>query len=169
MTSLAQLDKFADRWFNNEMRRRGFAAEKKFIYWRKRGPLYDLFMPRILAGGGILRVHVTIWSPWVDSDDGTFTVFPPEELLIGGTLSDEFPEVMRGGVFDIKDEAEVEIALRAILQLIDLRVLPWFGQIKSVESYFPWVGDHGFYPTPDAEAQIRKGIALAFQKEPPLW
>ena len=169
MTTLTLLDKFADKWFNNEMRRRGFAVEKKFTYWRKRGPLFDLLVPHILRGGEVLRVHVTIWSPWVDNADGRFTTFPPDSMEIGGTLSDEFPEEMRGGTFWVQDDAAIESTLRSMLELIDQRVLPWYAQINSPASYNEWVGDHGFYPTPEAEVAIKKGIALAFQNEPPLW
>jgi hypothetical protein len=51
MTTLAQVDKLAAKWFCDQMRRRGFAVEKKFIFWRKRGPLFDMFMSEILTGG----------------------------------------------------------------------------------------------------------------------
>jgi hypothetical protein len=107
MTTLTQLDKFADKWFNLEMRRRGFAVEKKFTYWRKRGPLFDLLVPHILTGGELLRVHVTIWSPWVDNVDGKFTTFPRDSMLIGGDLSDEVPEDI-GGTFWVQNDTAIE-------------------------------------------------------------
>lgn len=94
MTTLVRLDKFADKWFNNQMRRRDFAVEKKFVFLRKRGPLYDMFMLQILTGGELLRVNVTIWSPWADHPEGELGEFPPKSCLIGGDLSDGFPEYM---------------------------------------------------------------------------
>jgi hypothetical protein len=122
-----------------------------------------------LDRGELLCVHVTIWSPWVDNADGKFTTFPADSMEIGGHLADEFPEEMKGGTFWVQDDAAIESTLRSMLELIDQRPLPWYAQINSPASYNEWVGDHAFYPTPEAELAIKKGIALAFQNEPPLW
>lgn len=169
MTTLTQLDKIASKWFHNEMRRRGFAIEKNFTFWRKRGPLYDLFRSRILTGRSVLRVDVTIWTPFVEHETGEITTFPPDSMLIGGHLGEEFPETMFGGTFDVGEENMLEATLREILQVIDLRALPWFHSINSCETYNAYVGDHGFYPTPEAEQHIKNAIARAFDCEPPLW
>jgi hypothetical protein len=166
MTSLTQLDKFADKWFNNQMRRRGFAVEKKFIFWRKRGPLYDMFMPQILTGD-LLRIHVSIWSPWADHPDGDLGEFPPKSCLIGGDLSDGFPEYMHSGeLFPIADEESIEASFKHILALIDKNALPWFPTINSYESYASYIGDHGFHPTEDYQESLKLGIARGFDKEP---
>lgn len=166
MTTFAQLDKQADKWFNNQMRRRGFAVEKKFVFWRKRGPLYDMFMPQILTGGELLRVRVSIWSPWVDSENGEFETFPPDYCLIGGTLSDEFPEQMFGGqLLEIENEAAMDASLRKLLKLVDEHALPWFVTINSFDSYVSYVGDKGYHPTPERQEAVKRGIARAFEKE----
>lgn len=51
MTTLTQLDKLTEHSFNNKMRRRGFAIEKKFYFWRKRGPFFDVIWGDIIGGG----------------------------------------------------------------------------------------------------------------------
>ena len=168
MTTMAQLDKYAAKWFNDQMRRRGFAVEKKFIFWRKRGPLYDMFLSEILTGGELLRISVTIWSPWAKHPDGEFDEFPPSYALIGGYLSDRFPEDMLGGCggYFIENEETMEKTLRDVLNLIDKHALPWFPTINSYDSYAAYIGDHGFYPTPEFQEKLKKGIARGFECEP---
>lgn len=149
------------------MRRRGFAVEKRFTFWRKRGPLYDMLISQILTGGELLRIHVTIWSPWVDNSDGDLGIFPPKSWLIGGTLSDEFPETMHGGqLFEIGRAQQLESTFPELLTLIDRHALPWFNSVSSYESYVSYVGDKGFYPTSDEEQRIKEGIRRGFAKEP---
>lgn len=167
MTTLVQLDKFSDKWFNNQMRRRGFAVEKKSVFWRKRGPLYDMLLPQILTGGELLRIHLTIWSPWVDSVEGELGKFPPDSYLIGGTLSDEFPGQLHGGeLFEISTEKNMEESLQAILRLIDQRALPWFRTVNSYETYVAYVGAPGYRPTPERQNQVKQGIARGYEREP---
>jgi hypothetical protein len=166
MTTIAQLDKYADKWFNDQMRRRGFAVEKKFVFWRKRGPLYDMFIPQILTGGELLRINVTIWSPWADQPDGALGKFPPASCLIGGTLSDEFPEQMHGGMlFEVEDEKNIDASLKQILALIDKHILPWFPTVNSYESYAAYIGDRGFHPTEEYQAKLKLNMARAFELE----
>jgi hypothetical protein len=166
MTTFAQLDKQAAKLFCDKMRRRGFAVEKKFTFWRKRGPLFDMFWSRILGGGELLRVYVTIWSPWVDSLEGEFKEFPPESSLIGGTLSDEFPEAMYGGeVFEIENEEKMNDSFEKLIRLIDRCALPWFESINSYDAYSAYVGASGFELTEEWKEQIRRGIARGFELE----
>lgn len=167
MTTLSQLDKYADKWFNDQMRRRGFAVERKFAYWRKRGPLYDMFWSEILSSGNNLRMNVTIWSPWVDHPDGDLGDFPPGKSLIGGNLSDRFPETMQSGeLFSIDTEAAIESSLSNLLTLIDICALPWFSTINSYETYTFYLGRRGFHPTPEYREKIKQGIARGFEREP---
>lgn len=166
MTSLVQLDKFASKWFHDQMRRRGFAVEKKFIFWRKRGPLYDMFLSHIISGD-LLRIHVTIWSPWAKDPEGKLGEFPPSYALIGGDLSAEFPEEMRGGkLFSVETEECIETSFKNILGLIDQYALPWFPTINSYESYASYVGDRGYHPTPEFQEKLKRGIARGFECEP---
>ena len=167
MTTLVQIDKFASKWFNDQMRRRGFAVEKKFLFWRKRGPLYDMFMPEILSGGVNLRIRMSIWSPWVDHpDDGQLGSFPPPYALVGGTLSEDFPARMSSGeLFTIETEQQVEASLNNILSLIDKYALPWFPTVNSFESYIAYVDARGFQATREGKEKVRRGIAQAFDRE----
>jgi hypothetical protein len=166
MTTLAQLDKFADKWFCNRMRRRGFAVEKKLYFWRKRGPLFDVFWSEVIAGGTMLRVHATILSPWVDDPVcGEFTRFPVAELMIGGTLSESFPETMQGGAFEVSNESDFEASFTTLLEYIDTRALPWFKSVNSYDAYISYVGRRGFHPSPEYREKIKAGIAIGFERE----
>jgi len=170
MTTFTQLDKFAGKWFNDQMRRRSFAIEKKFFFWRKRGPLFDMFIPQILTGGELLRLEITIWSPWVESLSGEFKSFPPDTCYIGGTLCNEFPERMVSGMlFHIENEEQVEISLQKILTLVDNNALPWFKTVNSYQTYAAYIGDKGYYPTPEFQEKLKVGIARGFENEPLWW
>ncbi|BBB60392.1 hypothetical protein UNDKW_2119 [Undibacterium sp. KW1] len=165
MTTLTQLDKYASKWFHDEMRRRGFAVEKKFIFWRKRGPLFDMFVTRI-SSGGFLEIKVTIWSPWVNHSNGELGEFPPDYSLIGGRLSDGFPTDMFGEpLLSVEDEQVMELSLRSLLVLIDQYALPWFPTINSYETYVAYVGKRGYNPTPERIEMVKAGIARGFQQE----
>jgi hypothetical protein len=168
MTTLTQLDKFAEKWFYKQIKRRGFAVEKKFYFWRKRGPLFDIFWSEIIGGGESLRIFVTIVSPWVDDPvDGEFVQFPVIDQLIGGTLSDRFPEVMfAGNMFKVKTEEDIEASLKQILVLIDERAVPWFNSVNSYETYLRYIGQRGFHPNPEYREKIKRGIDIGFEREP---
>ncbi|HRK22921.1 MAG TPA: hypothetical protein PLX06_13980 [Fimbriimonadaceae bacterium] len=167
MTSLNQLSKLAQRALTPLMKERGFSPEKRFVYWRKRGPLYDLIWSEVLTGGALLRIGVTIWSPWVDDPSGALHDFPPSSYLIGGSLSDEFPAVMHGGhLFDVSTPIKVEIAFRQILELLDGKAIPWFDSVRTFDEYMSYVGRRGFHPSPDYREQIRRGLAKGFESEP---
>ena len=168
MTTLAQLDKHASSWFNNQMRRRGFAVEKKFCFWRKRGPLFDVFFGRTLTGGELLRVHITIWSPWIDHpDDGQLGEFPPLEIAIGGCVSEYFPTIMSNGDgFLIASDEDVEGSLKEILQLIDDKALPWLAGINSYDSYAAMVDKRSCMGSRESKESLKLGIARGFEREP---
>lgn len=168
MTTLVQLDKYAEKWFHNRMRRRGFAVERKLYFWRKRGPLFDVFWSEVIAGGTLLRVYVTILSPWVDDPEfGEFSVFPVATSLIGGDLSKYFPEdIHGGGAFEVSTENYFELSFTEILEIIDLRVLPWLKSINSYEEYMSYVGRRGYHPHPELREKIKKGLAVGFEREP---
>jgi hypothetical protein len=166
MTTIKQLDKQASATFNNFMRRRGFGVEPGFCFWRKRGPLFDFLTPQILTGGTLLRINVTIWTPWIDNSDGEFETFPPTNLLIGGTLSEDFPDRMRSGdLYEIGSEAEIVNALRAVAFHFESKALKWFDSIDSSAAFLEYVGDKGFYPTEERAEVIRTGISRAFEME----
>lgn len=166
MTTFAQIDKFAGKWFADQMRRRGFAVEKKFVFWRKRGPLYDMFLPQLLKGD-LLRINVTIWSPWADNENGELGVFPPSSCLIGGDLSSDFPELMHSGeLFSVDSENSADKSFKKMLTLIDKKAVPWFSTVTSYEEYTRYIGAHGFHPTEEYQAALRKGIARGFVNEP---
>ncbi len=171
MTTFSQLDKVAEGGFNNKMRRRGFAVEKKFYYWRKRGPLYDVLWSEIIAGGAHLRVYVTILSPWIDDQEtGQFQEFPVRLGLIGGTLSADFPERPQAGiVFEVETHEEICASLDLILSAIDQNAIPWFSSINSPEAYFAYLGARGFYPDRELREQIKRGIEIGFAREPKDW
>jgi hypothetical protein len=170
MTSLRQLDKLADQWFSDQMRRRGFAVEPKFVFWRKRGPLYDMFMPNILKGAPpyvdpSLRIYATIWSPWADHPDGEFIEFPPSSYLIGGELSEVFPKLMNSGEsFSIGNEDQIGESFKRILVQID-KALPWFLTVNSYESYSSYIGVNGFHPVEEYQTALRIGIMRGFERE----
>lgn len=168
MTTLIQLDKFAAKWFADQMRRRGFAVEKKLIFWRKRGALYDMFMSEILTGGVNLRIRMSIWSPWVEHpEDGELGSFPPSYALVGGDLSEYFPDRMNSGeLFPVETEKEIEESFKHILSLFDKYALPWFPTVNSYESYMAYVNARGFHATREHKDEIRKGIAKGFENEP---
>ncbi|MFZ6719407.1 hypothetical protein [Undibacterium sp. Ji49W] len=166
MTTLTQLDKHASKWFHDAMRRRGFAIEKKFTFWRKRGPLFDMFVARI-SSGGFLDVNVTIWSPWADHPNGELGEFPPDYLLIGGRLSEDFPKNMFSDpMFSVENEEDIEQVLRSVLELIDKCALPWFPTVYSYETYVAYVGKRGYHPTAERIEMVKAGIARGFQQEP---
>jgi hypothetical protein len=171
LTTYSQLDKVADGRFNSEMRRRGFAVEKKFYYWRKRGPLFDVLWPEIIGGGALLRVYVTILSPWIDDQEGgNFTEFPVRTGLIGGTLSTDFPERVQAGiVFKIETQEEISASLEEILLAVGQNAIPWFSSINSPETYFAYLGARGFYPDREFREQIKRGIEIGFAREPQDW
>lgn len=168
MTTLAQLDKQASSWFNDQMRRRGFAVEKKFCFWRKRGPLFDVFFGRTLTGGELLGVHITVWSPWIDHpDDGQLGEFPPLDIAIGGDVSEYFPTYrLSGGQFLIASNAQVEDSLKAILQVIDEKVLPWLAGINSYDSYAAEVDKRSCMGNREYKERLKLGIARGFEREP---
>lgn len=167
MTTLAQLDKYAEKWFHNRMRRRGFAIEKKLYFWRKRGPLFDVFWSEVIAGGTLLRVEITILSPWVDDPiSGEFSKFPVATSLIGGALSGTFPEHLHGGSFEVSSESDFEASFARILELIDSRALPWLNSVNSYDAYVAYVGRRGFHPDPELRERIKEGLAIGFNREP---
>lgn len=166
MTTLTELDKLAKILFKPEMQARGFNAEKKFYFWRKRGPLFDVIWPEILSSRKNLRLYVTILSPWIDSEKGEFEKFPLSTCLIGGSLSNGFPEDLRGGLFDIENEKEIISAFEKIIHLIDERVIPWFDSIDSYDGYTSYVGRKGFHPTAEYREKIKRGIARGFELDP---
>lgn len=167
MTTLAQLDRLAAKEFHDQMRRRGFAIERQLTFWRKRGPLFDVLWSEILSSGVNLRVSATVWSPWIESTKGDLGSFPPRATLIGGTVSDEFPEKTHGGqLFSVGNESEAEYSFKTILGLIDERVIPWFQAVNSYETYVALVGTRGFHPAPEYRERIKRGIALGFEREP---
>jgi hypothetical protein len=168
MATLTQVDKIAAKWFHDQMRRRGFAVEKKFIFWRKRGPLFDMIMSEILTGGIHLRVRLSIWSPWVDDpENGELGEFPPSYALVGGGLSEDFPaRKMSGSLFSVETEQDIEESLRSLLQLIDEKALPWFPTVDSYEKYAAYVDARGFLATKERASAIKEGIARGFAKEP---
>lgn len=168
MTTLLQLDKFGAEWFNDQMRRRGFAVERKFVFWRKRGPLFDMFMPHIMSGGGHLKVYISIWSPWGDHPDtGELGDFPPAYTSVGGVLSEMFPDRLRDEfTFDISTEEETLASFRQILALIDQRALPWFRSVDSYASYVAYIDARSFEGTSEWRNQLKKGMAKGFELEP---
>lgn len=170
MTTMTQIDKYAVKWFNDQMRRRGFAVEKKFVFWRKRGPLYDMFMPELLSGGVHLRIRLSIWSPWVDHpESGELGSFPPSYGLVGGTLSEYFPESKSSGeLFLVGTEEDVAQSFVQIIDFIDKHALPWFPTVNSCESYLSYVNARGFQANRERRDQVRIGIARGFQCEPYL-
>jgi hypothetical protein len=167
MTTLTQLDKFAEKWFNKQMRRRGFAVERRFYFWRKRGPLFDVFWSEIIGNGSALRVFATILCPWVDDpNDGEFSQFPIIYQLIGGTLSDRFPETMQGETFDVTAEEKIDASLKRLLGIIDRNACPWLNSINSYETYTSYLGRRGYHPDPEYREKIKRGIAIGFEREP---
>ena len=167
MATKSQIDKISANTIANKMRRLGFAVEKSFYFWRKRGPLFDVLWSEILSGGDVLRINVTILCPWIERENGEFEKFPVAESLIGGSLSDEFPNVMHGGqLFNIGSDADIEKSFNEIYGLLCKHAIPWFNSINSYESYCSYVGQKGFHPTKEFREQVKKGIALGFEKEP---
>jgi hypothetical protein len=166
MATIAQVDKLAVNWFNDQMRRRGFAVEKKFTFWRKRGPLYDIFSPHILTGGLSMRMNISIWSPWIDSSTGELGNFPPQYYLVGGDLSEDFPEkLLSGEIFPINTPEEMDICFKKLIQLMDAKVLPWLIKINSCESYISYVNSRGFLANKERKEQIKLGIERGFLNE----
>lgn len=168
MTTLTQLDKFSSAWFSDQMRRRGFAVEKKFIFWRKRGPLYDMFQPQVLSGGGDLRIFISIWSPWFDHpESGELGEFPPDYAAGGSILSEKFPERLRDEfAFPVATAEEAAKSFEQMLALIDQRALPWFPTINSYESFVALVNSRSFMGTRERKEEIRKNMLRAFELEP---
>ncbi|MFL6660488.1 MAG: hypothetical protein ACJ8GW_20545 [Massilia sp.] len=167
MTTLMQLDMCANEWFNQKMRRRGFALEKKFYFWRKRGPLFDVFWSEILTGGSLLRVWATVLSPWVDSPDGEFVKFPVSVCVIGGPLSDNFPkDMIAGTLFDVSTKNEIDESFRKLLEIIDNSAIPWFNSIVSFDTYMAQLGLNGHLPTVAFRKKLKEGIARGFEIEP---
>jgi hypothetical protein len=166
MTTLAQIDKIAAQWFQDKMRRRGFAVEKKFVYWRKRGALYDMFLPELLSGASHLRIRMSIWTPWIEDPNGDLGEFPPSYGLIGGTLSEDFPaRPSSGELFLVATEKDIESSLQRILELIDRHALPWFPTVNSSETYLSYVGSRGFNPTREFKEKIKVGVVRGFELE----
>jgi hypothetical protein len=171
ISTLRQLDKYADKWFNNEMRRRGFAIEPKLVYWRKRGPLYYMFISHFRKGSppdidpGI-TIYATVWSPWADHPNGELGEFPPTSYLIGSDIYDGFPRNMPNYEdFEVGNETQIEANFHRILSIVD-QVLPWFDSINSYETYNEYIGAHGFHPVPEYQEELRVGIARGFEFEP---
>jgi hypothetical protein len=167
MTTLIQLDKCADEWFNQNMRRRGFSIEKKFYFWRKRGPLFDVFWSEILTGGSLLRVWVTVLSPWIDNLDGEFVKFPISVCVIGGPLSDNFPgDMIAGTLFDVGTKNEIDASFRKLSEIIGSSAIPWLDSVVSFDSYMAQLGRNGRMPTVAFRKKLREGIARGFEMEP---
>jgi hypothetical protein len=167
MTTLTQLDKLTNQSFNNKMRRRGFAIEKTFYFWRKRGPFFDVLWGEIIGSGSSLRIFVTVMCPWIDDPvTGEFVEFPFRTCSIGGTLSGRFPENMRSGVnFDVATEDEVTQSLENILTLVEANAVPWFNEIVSLETYQFYLEKSANRPDAKDRAKVKKGIAIGLQRE----
>ncbi len=167
MTTLLELDKFAKDGFSNQMRRRGFAVEKKMYFWRKRGQFFDVFWSEILSGTNLWRIHVTILSPWADSDKGEFNLFPVWTSNIGGTLSSRFPELLSAGeLFHVGTKEEIDASFKEVLKLIDTAAIPWFDSVDSYDTYVSYIRRDGYDPAWQHREQVKRGILLGFEKEP---
>ncbi|MFZ6682232.1 hypothetical protein [Undibacterium sp. Tian12W] len=167
MTTFTQLDKLTEHSFNNKMRRRGFAVEKKFYFWRKRGPFFDVLWGEIIGGGNSLRIFVTIMCPWIDDPvTGEFIKFPIAECSIGGTLSGRFPEIMRNGEnFSVSSEVDITRSLENILKFVDENAIPWFNKIVSLEAYQFYLEKSAYQPDSKDRAKIKKGIVIGLERE----
>ncbi len=166
MITLIELDKFAKDGFSNQMRRRGFAVERKMYFWRKRGQFFDVFWSEILSSRGSWRVHVTILSPWVDSDEGEFNSFPVWIRNIGGTLSSRFPELLESGdLFDVATKPEIDASFNEVLKLVDTVAVPWFDSVDSYDRYVSYIRRDGYDPAWQYREQVKRGILLGFEKE----
>lgn len=167
MATISLIEKVAREWFSDQMRIRGFAVERRFTFWRKRGPLFDLLWSEVLSGGRWLRVGVTIWSPWVDDPEGRVGKFPPSSFLIGGTLSNKFPQLMMGGhLYEVETADSIRQSLTEILADVDRNAIPWFATVDSLESYMSYVGKGGSRPPLEYREKVRRGLELGFQREP---
>jgi hypothetical protein len=165
MTTMTEVCKYADGGFNAQMRRRGFAVEKKFYFWRKRGPLFDVFWSEVLSSGVFLGVNLTILSPWVDNENGEFEKFPASYTSIGGTLSDRFPANPIGSYFNVETKADIDATFAEILKLVDTVAVPWFDSVNSYDTYISCIGRGESNPTRQYREKMKRGIALGFEKE----
>jgi hypothetical protein len=165
MTTMTEICKYADEGFNAQMRRRGFAVEKRFYFWRKRGPLFDVFWSEVLSSGVFLRMNLTILSPWEENENGEFEKFPMASTSIGGTLSDRFPADPHGRDFNVETKTDIDASFAEILRLVDTVAIPWFDSVNSYDAYTSWIGRGDFRPTRQYREKMKRGIALGFEKE----
>jgi hypothetical protein len=111
---------------------------------------------------------MSIWSPWITHpENGELGSFPPDYALVGGDLSEYFPERMSSGeLFPVGSDSDVEVSLKLILAQIDKYALPWFPTVNSFESYMAYVDARGFLGNRELKENIRKGITRGFECEP---
>ncbi len=151
MTTLRDMERAARVTLVPWLLDHGFAKRGHFNFVRERGEFFDVLMSEILSSGETLRMYATCWSPAVDLNVDLKKLPRWVGVLTGNEVHTGFPD--QGGVWDVKDQPNIDKAIDGLRVCIERAVLPWFASIVSIDDFLEAV-DINLKERPSWESRV---------------